>query len=492
MIPSSLTLTSGGSATCTLTIVTNSIPFGDYTVTVVGNNLAVTHNTLVIASVMTNDPSYSNQWALPDLSIPQAWKTTTGTRSVVVAVVDSGVMLDHPDIQGNLWTNQADGSHGWNYIDNNNNPYDDFGHGTMVAGIISAIVNNGVGIAGVANEQIMPLEVCDATGNCDAAMTQDAIAWADQHGASIINISLGGFSADDPMQNAITAAWNHNRLVVASVGNAGVNGVTCPACWADVMAIGSIAQGDSLSSFSNYGPKIEIVAPGENIFTTNWPRNHLVHNPNDNECVYPLNSAPLYCHISGTSFSAPYVSGIAALALDYYNSVPHYNPLSSQRLRDAVDYYIGSIGASSGNSGPNPESGNPSWNDHYGYGKPDTLRLLKSMIGSQPLALKAINLYGSIPEGNAQVYVNDLSTDTLLLGWPYVGTGITVSVTSGDTLQVQFVHCLIDGGLHYALDHVNGVGGVRSGSVPAAQPFELIMGAVPASATAFYYTVNSC
>ncbi len=154
--PAAVTLGSqGNTATSVLTITTTTTPLGSYTVTVTGASRGLSHSLNVYVNVPTpNDPQYGNQWGPPDLNLPQAWQRTLGSRNRVVAILDSGIWFGHPDLQANLWTNPVDGSHGWNCIANpqSNNAADDFGHGTMVAGVVAAATNNAIGIAGAVQD----------------------------------------------------------------------------------------------------------------------------------------------------------------------------------------------------------------------------------------------------------------------------------------------------------------------------------------------------
>ena len=479
--PAQLNLPSGGSAASTLSIVTGNLPLGNYAITVTGNNVAASHYTTVGASIVANDPESSNQWALNDLNLPQAWVTTLGTGNRVIAVLDTGAMLGHPDLQSNLWTNPSDGSHGWDCIHNDNNPVDDHGHGTMVAGIIAATTNNGVGIAGAAQDRIMIVKVTDLNENGTADTVACGIDWATDHGANIINMSFGGGDTTT-LSNAVDYAWNHGVLMIASSGNdmPRQNIVVCPACYNHVIAVTALQQGDGLAGFSDYGSKVELAAPGDNIESTSWPNNRLSNGAT--KCP-----GLLYCSASGTSFAAPYVSGIAALAWDYdvAHTTPGLSVLTNQQIRDSLDAYttpLSTVTCPSDN------------NQCFGHGKPDAAALLNGMKSQHAYILTAQWQFfsSSGTEGKSQVYVDDYSNNNVLLAWPLVGNGQTVSISPGIIVQTQFVHCFYDGTHNVSLDHVTGTGGTPSGSVPATQPFQFTMGAVPASVTAVYYVVTGC
>jgi hypothetical protein len=348
-----------------------------------------------------------------------------------VAVVDSGIDLNHPDLMANLWTNPADASHGWNVIANSNNPSDDFGHGTFVAGEISAVINNGIGVAGVAQEQIMAVKVLDAFGNTNADQTATGITWAVNHGANIINLSLGGTLGNLMLQNAVSNAWQRGALLVAAVGNNEGNVVDYPAAYTQVMAIAAHDMSDNHPSFSNYGSKVELSALGVSIYSTMWNGNTLLLG---NGCFLQQ-----YCYQDGTSYSTAFVSGVAALAWDYYMTIRPEGTITNQIIRDALDTNTDTIGSPSGN-GPNPNIGNANWNSQFGYGKPDALLLLQRFAGVSSLTIGATWQYfsSSGTEQPAKVYVQDVTTNTILYNWVQVGNGLTFGVTVGHEIRVQY------------------------------------------------------
>ncbi|MEP6985769.1 MAG: S8 family serine peptidase, partial [Chloroflexota bacterium] len=244
---------------------------------------------VALDSPATNDPFYSQQWALPVIQATNGWSVLPpNTPPITVAVIDSGICADQPDLFGRILP-------GHDYIDGDDNPQDEFGHGCGVAGIIAANPNNGIGIAGVApNAMIMPLRVLDSLGNGSYSDVSAAIVYAVDHGAKIINLSVGGPVPDTVLEQAVDYAAAHNVLVVAAAGNTG-GSVLYPAAYPSVIAVASVDPNLQLSSFSSRGPEVDLLAPGLNILTTN--RNGS------------------YTNMSGTSFAAPQVAGIAALEL---------------------------------------------------------------------------------------------------------------------------------------------------------------------------------
>ena len=242
-----------------------------------------------LVAVPPSDPFYDQQWALPVIGAPDAWLALpSAAADVVVSVIDSGVCGGHPDLAGRVLP-------GWDFVDDDTQPQDDFGHGCGVAGIIAAKGDNGVDIAGVApNAVILPLRVLDAQGIGSYSDVAAAIVYAVDHGAQVINLSLGGANPSNVMANAVDYAVAHDVLVVAAAGNTGGQ-VLYPAAYAPVIAVGSVDQDLTRSDFSSYGAEIDLMAPGRNILT--------------------LTLDSTVRAASGTSFAAPQVAGIAALEI---------------------------------------------------------------------------------------------------------------------------------------------------------------------------------
>ena len=237
-----------------------------------------------------NDPNWSLQYGAVHIQSPQAWDITTGTVSVTIAIVDTGVDLTHPDLQPNIIM-------GINVISPTLSPQDDHGHGTHVAGIAAAVGNNNLGVAGTTwNARIMPVKVLDQTGNGDDAGVAVGIVWAADHGAQVINLSLGGPCPSPVMEMAVTYAYTMGVTVVAAAGNYGITSdprVLCPAASPHAIAVGATDQSNNRASFSNYGPELDLAAPGVSIYSTTLGGG--------------------YDYKSGTSMATPFVAGAAAL-----------------------------------------------------------------------------------------------------------------------------------------------------------------------------------
>jgi subtilisin family serine protease len=258
-------------------------------------------------TIEPDDPSYPDQWGPQAIGAPAAWGRSTGSTSVTVAVLDTGVDLDHPDLAANLVP-------GWNFVDDTDNPNDDHGHGTHVAGIIGAVGDNATGVTGLNwSVSIMPLKICDAGGSCYLSAEIAALDFAVTHGARIANASFGALNNEyAPERDAIEAAGDAGLLYVAAAGNDATDTDATPFYPADyplpnIISVGASAPDDHLAYFSNYGQtSVDLAAPGYNILST-----------------FPDG----YAAMSGTSMAAPHVAGAAALVKALH---PTWTP---QRIR---------------------------------------------------------------------------------------------------------------------------------------------------------------
>lgn len=235
------------------------------------------------------DPELISQWGFTRVGGETLNQTSTG-EGIIVAVLDTGVDATHPDLTGRVLT-------GWNSM-NTALPGtgDPNGHGTHVAGIIAATSGNGIGVAGMApNVQILPVKVLDENGNGDDDQLALGIIWAVDHGANILNLSIGGAVPSTLLSDSITYAVAASVIVVVAAGNNGAfgNEPSYPAAYVSTLAVGSTDSNDTRSIFSNTGSYVDIVAPGSWIKST-W-------------------TGGGYQYSSGTSMSAPFVAGAAAV-----------------------------------------------------------------------------------------------------------------------------------------------------------------------------------
>jgi subtilisin family serine protease len=268
-----------------------------------------------------NDTQYNQLWGMTKINAAGAWNTNTGSQSVVVAVIDTGIDYNHTDLAANIWTNPReiagntrddDGNgfvndiHGYDFVNNDGDPMDDNSHGTHVAGTIGAVGNNGLGVAGVNwAVSIMPLKFLNANGSGYISDAVRAVNYATmervRYGVNVrvMSNSWGGGGFSSAMQSAILSANDAGILFVAAAGNSGTNNdisPTYPANYApaNVISVAASDQNDRLASFSCYGAStVDLAAPGVSIYST-IPGNR-------------------YAAYSGTSMATPMVSGVAAL-----------------------------------------------------------------------------------------------------------------------------------------------------------------------------------
>ena len=233
-----------------------------------------------------NDPDYDRQWALPHIQAETAWHEADELDSITVAVIDTGVCMSHEDLVDRVLDN------GYDFVDNDDDPEDVFGHGCSVAGIIAANIDNGIGIAGFApNSSILPVRVLGPSGSGSMADVAAGIVYAADEGADIINLSLGSMVGSQVTKDAVDHAVAMGVTVIASAGNSGGELPGYPARYENVVAVGAVDPNGGRSSFSNKGG--DIWAPGRDVHTT-----------------YLDNG---YKALNGTSFSAPYVAAMAAV-----------------------------------------------------------------------------------------------------------------------------------------------------------------------------------
>lgn len=245
---------------------------------------------LLVDIVDTNpdDSDWPQQDGLRVVGFPKAWDVTRGSSRVVVAVIDTGVDALQPDLRGALVP-------GYDFVNSDADPADDHGHGTAVTGVIAARADNREGGAGICSRcSVMPIKVLDATGSGNDTVIAAAIVWATDHGAQVINLSLGGAGSSQELSNAITYASGKGTVVVAAAGNSGTTTPFYPAADPRAISVAATTVADQRYSWSNFGQWVRVAAPGCNI-------------------------APIlgggYGTFCGTSSSTPLVAGLVALEL---------------------------------------------------------------------------------------------------------------------------------------------------------------------------------
>lgn len=285
------------------------------------------------AMLKPDDPNLSHQWALEKIQAFDAWDITTGS-NIVIAVVDTGVSSTHPDLEAKLLP-------GYNAMLDNSKSEDDHGHGTAIAGLIAAESDNHEGIAGVCwGCYILPVKVLDEHGAGKDSDLARGIRWATDQGANIINLSLGGAENSHALRDAIEYAFRNGVLIIASSGNDHRLGnfTNYPAAYPQVVAVGATTNSDKITGFSNTGDYIDLVAPGVGLWTTTI----------DGDYGPP----------NGTSFSSPFVAGVAGLILSLRPELGSYD------VRCIL-------------SASTDDQGEPGKDPSYGWGRLNALRAVQ-------------------------------------------------------------------------------------------------------------------
>ncbi|WP_434511214.1 cell wall-binding repeat-containing protein [Desulfitobacterium sp. AusDCA] len=309
------------------------------------------------------DPHYSEQWGLSKAEVPKAWNLGATGKGITVAVVDTGVDINHPDLQDNLVSgyNAITGETGLSAVQDNN------GHGTHVSGIIAAELN-GVGVVGVSYQaKIMPIKTMDRSGEGTDDVIADGIVWAADHGANIINLSLGSDTQEAILKEAVQYAIDQGCLVVAAGGNkedsTNLTTITYPAADPQVLAVTATDANDNLASFSLSGLSAGIAAPGMHIVSDYW------------------NNGSGYATSDGTSMAAPFVSGVAALVWSMHSD------FSADHVRQVLEDSAIDLGS-------------PGRDSSFGYGRVDAYWAVK--FADQPESLPAsanVSWAGGILQG---------------------------------------------------------------------------------------------
>lgn len=319
----------------------------------------VEKNLEVSADLVPNDPyysstgswgqSYGDLWGLHKIAAEGAWDVTTGSSQVVVAVIDTGVDYNHPDLKDNILKDSSGTVVGYDFANGDSDPIDDHGHGTHVTGTIAGIGNNGVGIAGVTwNTKIMPVKFLASNGYGWSDDGAKAITYSVDHGARVLSNSWGGNGMSQVINDAINYAHDNNVIIVAAAGNN--NSDTrdfSPANNPNVIAVGASDSQDAKASFSNYGD-IDVYAPGVDVLSVRASGTSMGNIVNN-----------YYTRASGTSMATPHVSGLVALLLSK-------NPdLSNEEIRQIIRKSTDDLG----------DSG---WDYTFGYGRIDAQKALNT------------------------------------------------------------------------------------------------------------------
>ncbi len=330
------------------------------------------------------------QWGIQDIGVETAWDTSLGSTGVVLAVLDTGLRKTHEDIGNYL--------QGWDFIYNDNDPNDANGHGTHVASTAAGLTDNGLGVAGVAQATILPVRVLNAQGTGSHSQIANGITYAADQGADIISMSLGAPSGSQTLLDAVNYAWSAGALVIAATGNDN-SVVGYPAKYSNAIAVGAYDQAQARASFSNYGPEMEISAPGVQIAAAH----------------HTSNSA--YVYMDGTSMATPVVSGAAALALAVDPTLT--NTELRQMLRDTARDF-----------------GSAGWDQFFGYGAIDADALVAAAAaGGGGGGGTPVTVYADDFEGTTSFVKSSGSGDL----W-HVGSGC-LGGNPGTSLQFNDASC---------------------------------------------------
>ena len=273
-------------------------------------------NATYYTQLQPDDAQFASQYAPQQVNAPTAWDTTLGSSDVTVAIVDNGTHYDHQDLQA-----QFGAEKGRDFVNDDSDPKPGAGtvHGTHVAGIASATTDNGTGVAGMSNSTLLAAQVLGSQGGSLTDIA-DGIQWTADQGADIINMSLGGGGFSQTLKDAVGYAVSQGALPICAAGNNGSRGVSYPAAYEECVAVSAIDSSENLASFSQYGPSVDVAAPGVDVLATV---------PSDD-----------YDTLSGTSMACPAASGVAALGLA---ANPSWGPeeLRQNLKSSAVDIGLG-------------------------------------------------------------------------------------------------------------------------------------------------------
>lgn len=340
-----------------------------------------------VMDTVPSDPLFaSDQWDMTKIQAPAAWDITTGSDQVIVAVVDTGVDYNHPDLASRMLP-------GYDFYSNDSNPMDEYGHGTMAAGVVGACSNNATGVAGVTwTCKLLPLKTADATGSSPYSCITSAITYAADHGARVATVSLGGNASSITLQNAVTYAYQKGCLVVAAAGNQYAATVVYPAACDNAIAVGATDSSDAWYSYSNYGSTLDISAPGY---------------------AYTTALGGGYGAFGGTSAATPHVAGVAALLFSVNPS------LTPDQVTAMLEQSADDINT-------------PGWDQYTGFGRVN--------------AFAALNTTPPAPDTVADTTPPSAAITSPAAGSSVLGT-TTVTASASDNTGVTCLDYYCDGAL---------------------------------------------
>jgi len=348
----------------------------------------VERNGMITLDLTPNDPYWYLQWGPQTIRADLAWDTQIGSSTILVAVVDTGIDYTHDDLAANYVTG------GYDWVNDDNDPMDDNGHGTHCMGIIAAELNNEIGIAGLAQVNVMAEKSLDEYGVGTFEDAVLAVTHAAEMGANIISCSWGSYVDSSAMHDAFIYAYNLGALSVASAGNDNTNEPHYPAAYPEVISVAATDSSDQKWMWSNWGDTIELAAPGVDILSASLGNS--------------------YAYKSGTSMSVPHVSGVAALIWSQFPEYTHDQVRVI--LRSSAD-----------------DLGDPGWDQYYGFGRVNAYQAVqgledhdiyvteleapKWLIPGATIVNGTIENYGFNDEANVEVQflVNDTVDDTTVI-----------------------------------------------------------------------------
>ena len=311
-----------------------------------------------------DDPRYGEQYGPQHVRAPEAWDVSLGDADARVCILDTGIRYTHEDIAGPRWLGGTDVYNG------DSDPWDDNGHGTHVAGIAAASINNAKGIAGLASVGIHAVKVLSSMGSGPLSTVASGIRWCADNGGPrvVLNLSLGSEVGSTALRDGVQYAYASGALLAASAGNSGpcANCVEYPAKYPEVIAVTCTTSSDTQCDFSSDGPESELTAPGDDV-----------------KSLYHTSDAA-YINGSGTSMSSPHVSGVAALVWSQATT------LANTALRDHLRNTAQDLGA-------------PGWDELYGYGLVDARATLDAASRAD-LSLVKTDPPGRVPTGRNMTY----------------------------------------------------------------------------------------
>ena len=389
---------------------------------------AAPNNICIALSTTPNDPDYSKQWGLRNIKAPQSWDIQKGSNTVIIAVVDSGIDLTHPDLQNRVMA-------GWDFISSDNDPTDTFGHGTHVAGIIGAQANNSVGVSGVNWDcKLMPVRVLGTDGRGTSANFTDGVTYAKNNGAKVINLSLAldpAGTSNPALTAAVIAAQGAGCLVVAAAGNDGDTSVRYPGADPGVVCVAAVGPYDERASYSNANGYVDVCAPGGNSSTAHSPDRVYSTMPHyDVTMVTSSGYYKNYDSMQGTSMATPMVAGFAGLIFAQH---PTWTQASVEAMiKTSVDHLgTGAAGTR---------------NDIFGYGRINMYKALNTTPPAPPTSPtsrqnnhQVILGWTASPTANLGKYYIYRSTAT---GGPFtlVGSTDATNLTYTDTVTQEITY----------------------------------------------------